>query len=188
MGLANAGVRWQEPVSREWQAAIIATGGGVYTTLKSETAPLWRMSIELPFAPVDDIIRRNADGLRVSAGAAEELARRIQEEGARRAISAAQRADTEGRKTLMVGDFVADDPPSKSSLALPIAPIDRIARLDIDDRYRVAMDARLALTAQLESYADDVAAAGALLARHADRRTVKAEDIEAYFELEPYFE
>ena len=146
------------------------------------------MSIELPFAPVDDIIRRNADGLRVSAGAAEELARRIQAEGAQRAIGAAERAETEGRKTLMVADFGADAPPAKADLALPIAPVDRIARLDIDDRYRVAMDARLALTAVLESYADDVAAAAALLARHADRRTIKAEDIEAYFHLEPYFE
>jgi histone H3/H4 len=146
------------------------------------------MSIELPFAPVDDIIRRNADGLRVSAGAAEELARRIQAEGAQRAIGAAERAETEGRKTLMVADFGAGAPPAKADLALPIAPVDRIARLDIDDRYRVAMDARLALTAVLESYADDVAAAAALLARHADRRTIKAEDIEAYFHLEPYFE
>jgi len=149
---------------------------------------MWRMSIELPFAPVDDIIRRNADGLRVSAGAAEALAGHIQEEGARRAIGAAERADAEDRKTLMVDDFDADAPPSKEALALPIAPIDRIARLDIDDRYRVAMDARLALTAVLESHADDVAAAAALLARHADRRTVKAEDIEVYFDLEPYFE
>jgi histone H3/H4 len=146
------------------------------------------MSIELPFAPVDDIIRRNADGLRVSAGAAEELARRIQAEGAQRAIGAAERAETEGRKTLMVADFGAGAPPAKADLALPIAPVDRIARLDIDDRYRVAMDARLALTAVLEAYADDVAAAAALLARHADRRTIKAEDIEAYFHLEPYFE
>jgi histone H3/H4 len=146
------------------------------------------MSIELPFAPVDDIIRRNADGLRVSAGAAEELARRIQAEGAQRAIGAAERAETEGRKTLMVADFGAGAPPAKADLALPIAPVDRIARLDIDDRYRVAMDARLALTAVLESYADDVAAAAALLARHADRRTIKTEDIEAYFDLEPYFE
>jgi histone H3/H4 len=146
------------------------------------------MSIELPFAPVDDIIRRNAGGLRVSAGAAEELARRIQEEGAQRAIGAAERADAEGRKTLMVDDFDANAPPSKAELALPIAPIDRIARLDIDDRYRVTMDARLALTAALESDADDVAAAATLLARHAERRTVKAEDIEAYFDLGPYFE
>jgi histone H3/H4 len=146
------------------------------------------MSIELPFAPVDEIIRRNADGLRVSAGAAEALAGRIQQEGASRAIDATEHADEEGRKTLMVGDFGAEDPPSKAELDLPIAPVDRIARLDIDDRYRVSMDARIALTAQLESYADRVAAAATLLARHADRRTVKAEDIEAYFELQPYFE
>ena len=145
------------------------------------------MSIELPFAPVDDIIRRNADGLRVSAGAAEELARRIQREGAERAVAATDQADADGRKTLMVGDFDADDSQSKESLDLPIAPVDRIARLDIDDRYRVSMDARIALTAQLESYADDVAVAATHLARHADRRTVKAEDIEAYFDLERYF-
>jgi histone H3/H4 len=146
------------------------------------------MSVELPFAPVDGIIRRNADGLRVSAGAAEELAQRIQQEGARRAATAAQHADTDGRKTLMAEDFGFESTPDKDTLALPIAPIDRVARLDIDDRYRVSMDARVALTALLESWADEVAAAAALLARHADRRTIKAEDIETYSELEQYFE
>lgn len=146
------------------------------------------MSVELPFAPVDDVIRREADGLRVSAGAAEELARRVQQEGARRAVEAAALADEEGRKTLMVADFEGDAVPDKDGLSLPIAPIDRVARLDIDDRYRVSMDARIVLAAQLEGYAADVAAAAALLARHADRRTIKAEDIEAYFQLEQHFE
>jgi histone H3/H4 len=129
------------------------------------------MSVELPFAPVDSVIRRNAGGLRVSAGAAEELARRIQERGAALAAEAAEQATADGRKTLMVEDF---DPPDRDrdSLELPVAPVDRIARLDIDDRYRVSMDARVALAAVLEEYADDVAAAAATLARHADRRTI----------------
>jgi len=146
------------------------------------------MSVELPFAPVDTVIRRNAGGLRVSAGAAEELARRIQEEGARVAAGAAERASADDRKTLMAEDFDADGVPDRDVLELPIAPVDRIARLDIDDRYRVSMDARVALAAQLEAFADDVAAAAALLAHHADRRTVKGEDIAAYFDLEQYFE
>jgi len=146
------------------------------------------MSVELPFAPVDDIIRRNADGLRVSAGAAEALAKRIQVQGKTRATTAASRADTEGRKTLMAADFAVGSVPDKDALTLPIAPIDRVARLDIEDRYRVSMDARIALTAQLEAWADDVATVGAMVARHADRRTVKAEDIELYFELDEYFE
>ena len=76
----------------------------------------------------------------------------------------------------------------RSLLELPVAPVDRIARLDIDDRYRVSMDARIALAGELESYADTVAAAATILARHADRRTIKSEDVEAYYELEPYFE
>ena len=142
------------------------------------------MSVELPFAPVDDIIRRNAGGLRVSAGAAEELALRIQREGARRATAAASRAEADGRKTIMAEDFGVASVPDKDTLALPIAPVDRVARLDIDDRYRVSMDARIALTAALETWADTVATAAAMLARHADRRTVKAEDIEMYFELQ----
>jgi histone H3/H4 len=146
------------------------------------------MSVELPFSPVDDIIRRNAGGLRVSADAAEELGHRIQREGAQRAVTAAERADEDGRKTLMAEDFSVDSVPDKDTLALPIAPVDRVARLDIDDRYRVSMDARIALTAVLESYADEVAAAAALLARHADRRTIKAEDIQLYFELAQYFD
>ena len=145
------------------------------------------MSVELPFAPVDAVIRRNADGLRVSAGAAEELARRIQERGASLAEAAAEEATTDGRKTLMPSDFGVSAAPDKDRLELPVAPVDRIARLDIDDDYRVAMDARVALADILESFADDVAAAAADLARHADRRTVKAADVEMYFELAQYY-
>jgi histone H3/H4 len=145
------------------------------------------MSVELPFAPVDTVIRRNAGTLRVSAGAAEELAHRIQQRGADLAVEAAERATGEGRKTLMAEDFGVE-PGDKDDLELPIAPVDRIARLDIDDRYRVSMDARVALARRLESYADTVAAAAAVLARHADRRTVKREDVETYFELAPYYD
>ena len=146
------------------------------------------MSVELPFAPVDDIIRRNADGLRVSAGAAEELAHRIQQKGTQRATVAATRAEADDRKTLMADDFDIDSVPDKDTLVLPIAPVDRIARLDIDDRYRVSMDARIALTAVLEAWADNVATAAAMLARHAARRTIKREDVETYFALKQYFE
>ncbi|MFB6163864.1 MAG: histone [Haloarculaceae archaeon] len=145
------------------------------------------MSVELPFAPVDTVIRRNAGSLRVSAEAAEELARRIQQRGARLAVDAAEAATADGRKTLMAADFGVDDPPEKDALELPIAPVDRIARLDIDDSYRVSMDARIALASILESFADDVAAAAAELAHHAGRRTIKSEDVEAYFELAQYF-
>lgn len=145
------------------------------------------MSVELPFAPVDEIIRRSAGDLRVSSGAAEALASRIQREGAERAVVAAERAETDGRKTLMVADFDAESTPSTEELALPIAPVDRVARLDIDDRYRVSMDARVALAAQLEAHADDIAAVATRLAHHAGRRTIKAEDVEAYDELESHF-
>ncbi|MFC7019645.1 MULTISPECIES: histone [Haloarcula] len=145
------------------------------------------MSVELPFAPVDAVIRRNADGLRVSAGSAEELARRIQSHGASLAVTAAEEATADGRKTLMPSDFGVTRVSDKDDLELPVAPVDRIARLDIDDDYRVAMDARVALAEMLETYADDVAAAAATLARHADRRTIKAEDIEMYFELAQYY-
>ena len=141
------------------------------------------MSVELPSAPVDGIIRRNADGLRVSAEATEALAARIQDRGAALAVEAAASADADGRKTLMAEDFLDGTLPPKDELALPIAPVDRIARLDIDDRYRVSMDARIALATVLESYADRVATAAALLARHADRRTVTAADVETYEEL-----
>jgi histone H3/H4 len=145
------------------------------------------MSVELPSAPVDTLIRRNAGTLRVSAEATEELARRIQRAGARLAGGAAERATEDNRKTLMAVDFGVETVPDKDRLELPIAPVDRIARLDIGDRYRVAMDARIALAAKLESFADDVSAAAATLAHHADRRTIKSEDIETYFELQQYF-
>ncbi|MCL9813609.1 histone family protein [Natranaeroarchaeum aerophilus] len=141
------------------------------------------MSVELPFAPVDTIIRRNAGQLRVSAEAAEELARRIQTHGADLAADAAIEATRDGRKTLMAEDFGVEQVIDRDALELPIAPIDRIARLDIDDSYRVSMNARIALADILEDYADNVATAAAKLARHADRRTVKAEDIQTYFEL-----
>ena len=141
------------------------------------------MSVELPYAPVDAIIRRHAGSLRVSADAAEALARRVQSRGGDLAASAADAADAAGRKTLTAADFGVDDPAEQSALALPIAPVDRIARHGIDDRYRVGQDARLALAGRLEAFADDVAAAAAVLARHAGRRTIQAEDIETYFEI-----
>ena len=141
------------------------------------------MSVELPFAPVDGVIRRNAGGLRVSSGAARELAERIQREGARLAADAAEVATADGRKTIQAGDFGGDPVPDADALELPIAPVDRIARLDIDDRYRVGMEARVALAHQLEAFADEAAAGAARLARHAGRRTVQAEDVEAYFDL-----
>jgi histone H3/H4 len=158
------------------------TGG-----FKRATDSLIGMSVELPFAPVDTIIRRNAGDLRVSAEAAEELARRIQERGASLAIQAAEQATEDGRKTLMAADFEISTDATRDGLELPIAPVDRIARLDIGDRYRVSMDARVALASVLESYGDRVAAAAAILAHHAARRTIKAEDIEAYYQLAPYF-
>ncbi|MHC3439205.1 histone [Natrialbaceae archaeon A-gly3] len=141
------------------------------------------MNVELPFAPVDTIIRRNAGDLRVSADASEELAKRIQEHGAELAIDAADRATADGRKTLMAGDFGVETVVEKDELELPVAPVDRIARIEIDDRYRVSMDARIALADILEDYAENVARAAATLAHHADRRTIKAEDIETYFSL-----
>jgi histone H3/H4 len=141
------------------------------------------MSVELPFAPVDTIIRRNAGELRVSADASEELARRVQRRGSDLAVDAARRAEEDGRKTLMAEDFGVGQVVERDELELPIAPVDRIARLDIDDRFRVSMGARIALADILEDYADNVAGAAATLARHADRRTIQAEDIDTYFAL-----
>ncbi|WP_394740571.1 histone [Natronococcus roseus] len=141
------------------------------------------MNVELPFAPVDTIIRRNAGELRVSADASEELAKRIQERGSELATEAAERANAEGRKTLMAQDFEVGTVVDKAALELPVAPVDRIARLEIDSRYRVSMDARIALADILEDYADNVAQAAAVLARHADRRTITDDDIETYFSL-----
>jgi DNA-binding protein len=141
------------------------------------------MSVELPFAPVDTIIRRNAGGLRVSAEATAELAERIQRRGASIAAGATEGADAEGRKTLMPADFGVEEVVDPDALELPIAPVDRIARLDIDDRYRVSMDARIALAQLLEADADDIAEGATRLARHAGRRTIKAEDVRMYLEL-----
>ena len=141
------------------------------------------MSVELPSAPVDAIIRRNAGGLRVSADATEALAERIQTHGAAVAADATAAADADGRKTIMAADLGVEDVPRADDLLLPIAPIDRIARLDLDDRYRVGADARIALASVLEAFADEAAEGAALLARHADRRTIQAEDVETYFEL-----
>lgn len=143
------------------------------------------MSVELPFAPVDGLIRRNVGDARVSAAAAEALAHHIQDYGADLAVEAASRADEDGRRTLQAGDFDVEDPPIREALALPIAPVDRIARLRIDDTYQVSEGARLALAKRLEDYGDTIASGALVLANHADRRTVKAEDIEAYVTLKP---
>ena len=141
------------------------------------------MNVELPFAPVDTLIRREAGDLRVSADAAAELARRIQERGSTIAASAAERAEADGRKTLMVEDFGTEPDSNPDSLTLPIAPVDRIARLDIPDRFRVSEDARVVLASILEEYAIEVASGARLLAEHAGRRTIQAEDVEMYFRL-----
>jgi histone H3/H4 len=145
------------------------------------------MSVELPFAPVDAVIRRHAGSLRVSSEATEELARRIQRHGATLASEAASRATEEGRKTLRTADFETDTEAGTDDIELPVAPVDRIARLDIDDQYRVSMDARVTLAHILETYAGRVAAAAAVLARHAGRRTITLADVETYSELEPYY-
>lgn len=152
------------------------------------------MTVELPSAPVDSIIRRRAGSLRVSAEATDRLARAIQEHGATVSATAADRADADGRKTIMVPDVeaaVADvdldfdvtHDRDRTVLDLPIAPVDRIARLDVPDRVRVSSDARVALAAHLESYAETVAAGAATLARHADRRTIVGEDVSTYLDL-----
>jgi len=141
------------------------------------------MSVELPFAPVDTVIRRHAGDLRVSADAAEELARRIQSRGSELAEDAAEHAAADGRKTLMAVDFGASEVPDADALTLPVAPVDRIARLDLDDQFRVSKDARVVLADVLEAYAEDAADVAAALAEHAGRRTVQAEDVATYFDL-----
>lgn len=141
------------------------------------------MSVELPYAPVDKLIRKADPEIRVSSGAAEELALRIQEKGADMASDAAEQARKDGRKTVMPEDFGMRQPSvSKNELTIPVAPVDRIARLRIDD-YRVSQDARLVLANYLEEWALGVAEASAELARHAGRKTVQAEDIDAYFRI-----
>jgi len=141
------------------------------------------MSVELPVSPVDSLIRTQAGDLRVSAGAAEALARQIQTEGAAIAATAAQQTEADSRKTIMVADFGDLSVPDRESLTLPIAPVDRIARLDVDDRFRVAQDARLALAGHLEVRAETIAAGARELAEHAGRRTIQAEDIDLFVEL-----
>lgn len=141
------------------------------------------MTVELPYAPVDTLIREAAPEMRISSGAAEELASRIQEKGASLAVEAAEKASEEGRKTIRAEDFGFETRNiSKQDIILPVAPVDRIARLRLEN-YRVRKEARLALAVHLEGWATDVAEASAKLARHAGRRTVQREDVEAYFEV-----
>jgi len=141
------------------------------------------VSVELPYAPVDSLIREAAPDMRVSSGASEALAERIQDRGAALAVTAAENADADGRKTLMVEDFAFGPADSrKDELILPVAPVDRIARLRIDN-HRVSKDARVALTEHLEGWAHGIAEAASTLADHAGRRTIQREDIEVYLRV-----
>jgi len=72
------------------------------------------MSVELPFAPVDTLIREHAGDLRVSADAAEELARRIQRRG-RHWQRTPLNAAADGRKTLMAADFGTETAPGATT-------------------------------------------------------------------------
>ncbi len=58
---------------------------------------------------------------------------------------------------------------------LPIAPIDRLIRSAGADR--VSEDAREAIAEEIEEWAQGVARKAMEVARHAGRKTVKAEDI-----------
>ncbi|MFP4174894.1 MAG: histone [Halobacteriales archaeon] len=141
------------------------------------------MTVELPYSPVDSLIREADPDMRVSSGAAEELAARIQDRGASLAVDAAENAERDGRKTVRREDFEFETRDArKEDLILPVAPVDRIARLRLDG-YRVSKDARLALAAHLEDWALGVAEAAAVLAEHAGRRTVQREDFVTYFEV-----
>lgn len=142
-------------------------------------------TVELPFAPVDSLIRDADPDIRVSAGASERLAKVIQRKGAEVAAEAAKKATEDGRKTVMAEDFGFGVDPngiSKDEVGLPIAPIDRIARLDIQN-YRISSEARLVLADYLEDWAKEIAVSSADLARHAERRTLQSEDIDAYLEI-----
>ena len=92
------------------------------------------MSVELPFAPVDAIIRRNAGSLRVSADAAEALASRVQRHGATLAVGAAETATADGRQTLIAGDFGVEPDVDREDSYLASAPIERSPRLDTEER------------------------------------------------------
>lgn len=140
-------------------------------------------NVELPYAPVDNIIRDSVDDKRISREAAEKLALEIQGKGARLSEKASRKTEADGRKTIRPHDYGFDgEVPSMDDLTLPVAPVDRIARLRAEE-FRVSKEARLALTLYLERWARDVAEAAGRLAEHADRKTVLAEDVETYLEL-----
>lgn len=64
--------------------------------------------------------------------------------------------------------------------SLPKAPIKRI--IENAGAARVSDEATIALAKVLEAYAEEIAESSIKLAKHAGRKTIKAEDIELAFE------
>jgi len=64
----------------------------------------------------------------------------------------------------------------KDQHEIPLAPIERI--LHQEGGYRVSEEAAIRLRDIVERFARDIARLSADMARHANRRTVKAEDVD----------
>lgn len=142
------------------------------------------MNSELPFAPIDSIIREADPNIKVGSDAPKKLAKEIQEEGSEKAKEASEIAKKNDRKTLMLEDLkkIGIVENTQNDLIIPLAPVDRIARLKIED-FRVSEEARKGLAHYLENWSLQIARDICKIARHAGRKTVKAEDVEIYFEI-----
>lgn len=92
----------------------------------------------------------------------------------------AQQAD---RKTVQPIDIGVEQVGSKDQVQLALNPARNLCKQTVPSGGRISGDTVLAMVGILEEYIETVLIAAQLFMKHADRKTLTADDIDLYFEL-----